>query len=313
MNSKKALIVTINNKHNVKSGLSNRVEDIANFLERIGFEVEIVSNLRESSLDYYALICISSFTNVFENRSARNKCDFLWFDAMDSWRLTRKSLYLDNPAKESLKVARELFGRLFVRLADVVTYCSERDAKEDNIDLGNVIIFGPSKVSPLKLKEHSRRFVFVGPSSYYPNRQAVNYLYSLARSGIFKEVNLHIFGDSLEYRESHPDVMKHGLSSDEMIYGKSDIHLVPIWEGAGIKYKALNPLSLGIQVIASLEGSNGIVSHSKLHSCYTKRDFTERVMSATWSEAEGYSNLNLIELDQRELLQKYILESLKNL
>ena len=237
MIDKKALLISKVSGQSQKSGIAKRLDEISAFLTEMGFEVERVSDIKASKAESYDLICISSFSNALQIFSARKKTSYLWYDAMDSWRLTRRSLFLDNPIRECLKILREVVGRLFVGLPNIVTYCSLRDAEYDKSDVKKTLIFGPGKVCKFELKDFGKRFVFVGPSEYFPNREAVKFLFKIARSDSFAGIKLHIYGEASMYKEVHPDVFIHGLGEDSEIYGHSDIHLVPIWSGAGINTK----------------------------------------------------------------------------
>jgi hypothetical protein len=259
--------------HNRYSGISNRLEEIASFLNRMNYEVEYLQIGELSKAANYDLICISSFTNAFQIIKYRRKTSFVWFDAMDSWKLTRRAFFMDNPTKEILKLLRDFIGsKLFVR-ANLITYCSMRDALQDGKISSKTFIFPPTQRNKVELSNFGPRYVFVGPSSYPPNREAFEYLNSLAEEGYFDEVNLHLYGESKNYKRNHPNVKLHGHHIDGKIYGVEDIHLVPIWSGAGIKYKTLMPLSQGITVFSSTEGANGIADVDNLFVAQNKEEF----------------------------------------
>lgn len=308
MIKKRALLIAKVSFENQKSGISNRVEEISDFLNEMGFEVEIASKTTSSKSDFYDLICVSSFTNALHIFPARLMCDFLWFDAMDSWRLTRKSLFIHDPLVEFFKVFREGFGRLFVRLPDLITYCSMRDSGADKSDTEKTLIFGPVGRKKFKLKDLGSRYVFVGPSSYFPNQEAVKFLFKLAKLGFFEHTKLHLYGESGEYRDVHPDVFIHGLSDDSDMYGISDIHLVPIWKGAGVKYKTYIPLSLGIKVISTLEGANGFTFNPSLRVCDSVEQFIRALDEVKANTVNKSEKLLLLELDQRESVRDRIAE-----
>jgi hypothetical protein len=312
MINKKALLISKVSSQSQKSGIAKRLDEISDFLTEMSFEVERVSDIKSCKAKSYDLICISSFSNALQIFSARKKASFLWYDAMDSWRLTRRTLFLDNPFRECLKILREVFGRLFVGLPNIVTYCSLRDAEYDKSNFKKTLVFGPGIVSKFELKDFGKRYIFVGPSEYFPNREAVKFLFQIAKSGSFEGTKLHIYGDASMYKEVHPDVFIHGLGEDSEIYGHSDIHLVPIWTGAGIKYKTLTPLSLGIKVISSFEGANGLNPNPNLFVCDSKDDFEATIYHLSHEDPANYENSSLLVSDQRELLRQKILDALNN-
>ena len=310
MTKKSALLITKISPENQISGISMRIKQISDFLNEMDFEVEISSNTKLSRLDFYDLICISSFSNALQIFSARRKSRFLWFDAMDSWRVTRKSLFFYNPLLEVPKVLREILGRLFVEIPDLITYCSVRDANADQSNPSKTLIFGPLSISKFEPKDLGKRFVFVGPSGYFPNREAVKFLFRLARSGLFEHTKLHIFGDPREYKDTHPDVFIHGLSVDSQIYGKNDIHLVPIWRGAGVKYKCLIPLSLDIRVISTLEGANGFVPNPNLIVCTSVDEFKQALTEGRLRRTTRQDHAPLLELDQQEIVRRRVVDQI---
>jgi hypothetical protein len=313
MFKKRALLISKISHENRKSGLSNRVQQISDFLNEMEFQVEVAPRATSSKSDNYDLICISSFSNASQIFRARSMSDFLWFDAMDSWRLTRKSLFIHDPLIEFVKLFREGFGRLFVRLPDLITYCSIRDSGADKSDADRTLIFGPVEMAKFELKDFGRRYVFVGPSTYFPNQEAVSFLFKLARLGFFQQTNLHIYGETGGYRDVHPDVFMHGLSDDVDIYGISDIHLVPIWRGAGIKYKTYFPLSMGIKVISTQEGANGFTLNPNLIVCDSKEQFMKAINEVEFKTNSNGVKISLLELDQREIIQARIAQRFNDL
>ena len=305
-----ALLVSRVGNSTVSSGIGRRVEEIAEFLIGLNFSVERVQTIGHSRLKSYDLICVCSFVNAFQLFFASGKCSFLWFDSMDSWRLTRKSLLRDKPLKECIKFVRDYLGTVFYKKVDVITYCSKRDAKIDSLKHSKVKIFTPKQIPTQKLLDFGKRYVFVGPSDYYPNRTAYEYLISLANQNYFKNVKLHIYGMSSMYLENHADVFLHGVCPDREVYGQRDTHLVPLWSGAGIKYKTLVPLSLGIRVISTIEGANGFLTNPLLLICRMHEDFQTALETDFPELSEVYQLENILEFDQRSDIQQIILESL---
>jgi hypothetical protein len=308
--ARSALLVSRAGNSTVSSGIGRRVEEIAEFLIGLNFSVERVQKIGQCSLKSYDLICICSFVNAFQLFFARRKCIFLWFDSMDSWRLTRKSLFRDKLVRECLKFVRDFLGTIFYSKADVITYCSKRDAEIDGSKQSKVKIFAPKQIPPQKLLDFGERYVFVGPSDYYPNRAAYNFLISLAKLNYFNKVKLHVYGLSSMYSKNHADVFLHGVCPDSEVYGLRDKHLVPLWSGAGVKYKTLVPLSLGIRVISTIEGANGLLANPLLLICRTRNDFQHALAVNSPSISEVHRQENIVELDQRSTIEQIILESL---
>jgi len=282
--SKKALVVFRKVESGGYSGLSNRIRDLSKFIEMQNYEVELLSIGENPKLDKYDLVCISSFSNAFQIVKYRHRTKILWIDVMDSWKLTRRSLFLSNPIKETAKVIREIFGSKLISRADVVTYCSKRDAIFDSQQSKKVFVFPPTQGLRESLPDLGQRYVFVGPSAYPPNLQAYRILLKLAKSGYFDDVQLHVFGDARRYRGHHSRIKIHDVKANRYVYGSRDIHLVPIWSGAGIKYKTFDPLSYGLVVISSIEGANGISKVKNLHIAQTKSEFRRLLGEVSFPE-----------------------------
>lgn len=312
ISNKSALIVCKNTDRTSYSGISNRIRDLEHFIDSLGFVVEFLEPGKQINSSYYDLICISSFVNARHLKGLKAKTNYLWIDSMDSWKLTRRSFFFDNPFKEAIKFLRDLAGSRMMKFADLITYCSTRDAEFDGQNQLNILIFSPTQESrQAGLLDFGKRFVFVGPSEYLPNRDGLNYLYSMAEEGIFDKTNLHVYGSQTKYNRSHPKIIIHGEASKTELYGKQDVHLVPIWKGAGIKYKTLMPLSQGIRVISSLEGANGINKTENLKIGVDKKSFKDLVINENWSNQPFKETANLLALDQKAHIAKRIYSKMK--
>ena len=131
----------------------------------------------------------------------------------------------------------------------------------------------------------------------------------MATLGYFATRKLHIYGESSQYKGAHKDVFIEGEAEDCELYGKRDIHLAPIWSGAGIKYKCFIPLALGIRVISSKEGANGIKQNSNIRVCGTKFEFGQAIRNLDWNVLELQDDTEVLEPDQRILIRKMILDA----
>lgn len=313
INAPTALIIGKTQKDGNFSGIGNRVDEIRHFLKEIGFESEYLVHGDIPKYSQYDVICISSFVIAMDLVRYKRYSNFLWLDAMDSWKLTRRSLFRENPIKESSKIIRDYVGSKCFSKADLLTYCSVRDSHIDRQSRVKPFIFSPSQIGKFELRDHGSRYVFVGSSSYYPNRKAFKYLTHLAKLGLFEKHQLQVYGDPVNYHNRLPDIQIHGEAPNIEVYGTRDIHLVPLWRGAGVKYKTLLPLSQGLRVISSLEGANGINRSSNLLIAKDPSQFKEFLENWGFLEKPEIEVPQLISFDQKDEIREILRSRIRKL
>lgn len=257
---------------NVPTGALNRMNDINELLTEIGFETKRISKLPKSPPIIGAILVLVSFPSAKLLKKARKKFGFIWLDATDSWKLTRRQLWRFNIFIESLKYVRDLLYSRHYKKADLVTYCSARDLSYDNLSNSNALVLNHRFVKKVPTYSEHKRFVFVGHGGYPPNQKAVDFLLECFANESFG-CTLHIYGEGYDKFRSTAEVIFEGLGSNEDIYMSCDVHLAPIWCGSGVKYKTLNALAHDLPVISSLEGANGFVFNELLHIAEGKVEF----------------------------------------
>lgn len=113
----------------------------------------------------------------------------------------------------------------------------------------------------------AKKLLFVGSASYFPNREAIEWLVNILMPEIFKidpQVNLYLCGSSssdVDMPLVSPNVNFLGFVSDSVLeecHRESDLFISPIRLGGGIKMKVLDVLSYGMPVVASQESMRGI-------------------------------------------------------
>lgn len=113
----------------------------------------------------------------------------------------------------------------------------------------------------------TKRLLFVGSASYFPNREAIEWLVNILMPEIFKidpTISLYLCGSSaadVDFRIAAPNVHFLGFVTDDMLeecHRESDLFVSPIRLGGGIKMKVLDVLSYGMPVVASQESMRGI-------------------------------------------------------
>ena len=245
---------------NQASGGGLRSLQLIDLLAEAGFNVTHVSASELGKQGSYDLICVVSFPNANLLRRLRKKTNFLWYDSTDSWKLTRKSLFRLDPKLELIRFARDLLYSRRYKYADLVTYCTARDKMADNIKTSKILCI-PNKIKIFPVEnDYGSRFVFVGSANYKPNKEAIQFLISTMQDPKLAPFELHIYGGALEYSKVK-NIVWHPQTNDGELYGKKDIHLIPIMHGAGMKYKTLVPLSLNLRVISTSEGATGVADN----------------------------------------------------
>lgn len=305
-----ALLLCKNFREYPYTGISKRQVDIKNLLEEVGFDVAIKRSIFETKFRKFDLICVQSFTNAWQLPFTKFFTNFVWFDPMDSWRLTRRSLFFTSVIKETLKYLRDVVCSKFLVFCNIISYCSLSDWKNDNIRFKRKFFILPPTISNksnlLNLPDYGKRWVFVGSCHYTPNREAAEYLIRLASLGYFGDIPLHFYGSGYERFSESKGLFFNGLSNEKFLYGKQDIHLAPIWSGAGIKYKVVTPLSKGLKVISSPEGANGLISDS-LKIGTSKNHFAKLILEEDFhSELRTFLKFEIDESEELKLFLKQI-------
>lgn len=277
---RRALLVSTDSAfRGVETGGGLRSKQIAGMLKSLDFEVTHLPANRISEGVYYDLICVVSFANASVLRQLRKMGKFLWYDATDSWRVTRRSLFALSPGKEVLRLTRDAFYSRAYTVADLVTYCTRRDMHGDNLGIESVFVV-PNRIEEFSIDNNfGFRFVFVGPYSYPPNRFAIDFLLNMSGRAFLSKVPFHIYSKDLT-RSSYPEnVTIHSSISNRELYGINDVHLAPIIHGAGMKYKTLIPISLGLNVISTFEGAVGLSEAPNLHIAKDLTSFLNLMVS----------------------------------
>ena len=296
----------------VPSGAINRMQDIADFLKENGFDVEQIYSLSGKNPVKNSILVLVSFPSARLLKKAKKQFSYVWFDPTDSWKLTRRELFSYSYILGIVKFVRDFLNFRYYKKADLITYCSRRDLKFDGLRNLNAMVLN-HKVQSSSLKSSSvPRFVFVGHGEYPPNREAVHFLIDLFGKEDFS-IQLHVYGAGYKKYKSTPRVIFEGVASDLEIYREKDIHLVPIWHGAGVKYKTLNALSKNLRVISSIEGANGFVGGVKLSIAHDKENFVE-LLRTSLSEnpvlafSDTSSEQSILEPDNREEIIRILRE-----
>ena len=315
MNRKNALIIGTEFATNgLESGGSLRVSGIRKILERLGFNVHVVSrdSAKKSLRNKWDLIVLVSFATAKLLRRARKSSSFIWFDSTDSWRLTRFSLIRSGDLKQIPLLIRDLFWLWIAPKIDLLTFITRRDAEYEKTWWIERI---PPFIIPvndlLRPVNHSPeiRLVFVGDGKYQPNMHSIDFL-TRVLDLLPMNFEIHVYGRGFECSDSR--FIVHGYCPNEKMYFENDIHLAPIESGAGLKLKVAVPLMNGLKVISTPEGAIGFSGNQNLHIAVNEESFAKHIFHLI--KAPGPSNrisqTDIYVDDETALLLDWICENI---
>jgi len=263
-----------------QSGASLRVDTLRTLLENLNFKVDAITveEYLDSVDKNYKLIALTPFTAASASRKARRNSEILWFDHCDSWFQTRVSRLRNWELKQVAALFLDLFYQYRHPKYEIVSFISDRDSMILRVRESEKRFILPNIIQSYEINSsRGQRLVFIGDGNYKPNRSAVNYLKSLVKF-LPEETQIHILGKG--YEDSHPNLIFHGYVPSSELYSLGDIHLAPIFSGAGIKNKVAIPLSLGLPVVTTKHGANGIMPCNNLFVAGGSKSFLGAMLSA---------------------------------
>jgi hypothetical protein len=294
------LIVTEFAASNLESGAKKRVSTIVFYLDRLGYRIEIQSlnQFMCKETNEKDLIVVISYACAKAVPKARHECNFLWFDATDSWNISRISRFFKGEITQIVALMRDHFYLRRVEYVDLFTFIAARDLrKEKRFIMGRSqnIFTLPNLTTQAKVnQEKLNRLVFIGDGFYGPNRKALRFLECLGDE-LPESKQISVIGRSLSSKSKRIHCM--GYVENDDLYYSDDIHVVPIFSGAGIKNKVTEPLALGLRVITTPEGANGIANNPNLHICKSVADFVTKIKELESEEFEPHKPGRSIYLD----------------
>jgi glycosyltransferase involved in cell wall biosynthesis len=125
---------------------------------------------------------------------------------------------------------------------------------------------------------------FLGSMNWQPNSEAVDWLVSSifpALKKVIPEVCLNLAGSFMNGKfpsDKKTSVMNHGFveNSTDFMLAKG-ILVLPIQSGSGVRMKLLEALSLGIPVVTTAVGAQGINDFSTVYSAETEEEFVAKI------------------------------------
>ncbi len=209
-----------------------------------------------------------------------------------------KKLFLKKLAKD-LKV----FEITTLKKVDGIACISE----DDLLHFRSLGIFTPLSSIPVSmdfdtdnsLTIQRNKFCFLGSMNWKPNIEAVDLLLNKIFPKILEkipEAELHLAGSFMSDKLltlKQKNVYIHGKVTDVKAFlSENGILLVPLKSGSGIRIKILEALALGIPVVSSKVGFEGIPVKNEIHGMIANnvKEFVEASMLLT-SNSETAKNM----------------------
>jgi hypothetical protein len=239
-------------------------------------------------------------------------------------------VYYDSFKKYNFKTFFRFFiEKLIIRFSDSrfnsVIYVNERDLYNDsrfnkysNFEvIPNGVNINEIKVQPKTfITKNIYSFSFHGDLTYYPNKECCDliFLSSFFQNEKFK---INLYGKHNGFNLINRfNIQLHGFVNDINEVFDNDFYISLIFKGSGMKNKALEALSSGIMIIASVEtfnGINGCVAYENYFPIHQEKDIDKQLSSALFFfKSKTNEQLAEITKNNRFLAQKYSWESTAN-
>lgn len=299
---KRALILgTKSSRSKLKNGGTIRQRTIEQILQNEGFCIDVYSDELPKSAGPWDVIVAFSPRKVGLVDKLASDDTRKWLDMCDSWVYSRFS-WTTGPRLLLIGLI-DAFFMISKRqhFSDcLITYISLYDQRKDRrlhnfLGVSRLAIFGNAqentKLSPLFSAE--RRMVFSGDGKYFPNVLAVLELSLVIIPKLAKKLpkrKVNLYGDGwANWISFLPNISLMGFANESSMYSKTDVHLAPMRQRAGVKNKIAIPLSLGIPVIAYSQAINGVISSENLFVANSVREFADLIFEVLENGESIYS------------------------
>jgi hypothetical protein len=315
MSTKRALIIaTPFALASQKSGASIRLFTISEILTKANFNVTKISSADFAQLQNlnWDLIVLVSFSTAKSLSKAYRESKLLWFDATDSWHTSRISRFWKGEILQIFALCRDKIRVSTVNKIDLITFISAKDAEREIAYSRRVnakVFVVPNVFHKININPgEETRYVFVADGRYGPNKKAIKFLESTTK---FLPANSKIFLVGRELKSKSNAIVSLGYVPDNRLYFSRDIHLAPISSGAGIKNKVAEPLSLGLTVITTKHGANGLKKLSNLIIGGSPKSFAVEILKInSFNLKSKYGSVYLVDETSKlmEFLKRQIIK-----
>jgi hypothetical protein len=307
---KSALIITSATALNGhESGASLRTETLRDFLSKLNFSVQIVgvTDFHKNIAGSFDLIVLTPFTTARAYRKAKLHSKLLWFDACDSWKMTRLTRIRNGEFTQVFALVRDYYYLRKIHSVDLTTFISEKDgifhSRFVDVCKANSFIFPNNLATAGAFESKRSRIVFIGDGKYGPNKAALKFIHEILN---YLPANYSIEIIGKDFESNNPRIINHGYVSPDNLYGKLDIHLAPIFAGAGINNKVVRPLALGLPVVTTTFGMNGIKPSGNLRIAHTPKEFASNILDLINKESAFPPLVNPYISDQTKELSLFL-------
>lgn len=211
--------------------------------------------------------------HLWEQRASLEK------NPIKKWLLTRLASDLKKEEIAALSSVDELFA------------ISEEDAREfKQLGIATTITVVPVAFDQQKnrVDYSNKHLFFVGAMNWRPNQEAlaqlINTIFPAIKSTI-SDITLKIAG-SFSVQKKEVNGIEHlGFVADLALFMQtSGILVLPILSGSGVRIKILEAMALGVPILTTRVGLQGIPAHSGVYSVETPHDFKEALSIIISSE-----------------------------
>ncbi len=190
--------------------------------------------------------------------------------------------------KDEIKILNQVNGLFSISPEDTKKFIA-LGIKTPIVDLPvSMDISEPSELSA------SNSFFFIGGMDWIPNKEALHFLVSEIFPQIKAKIpsaELHIAGAGTEHLKVSDGIKCHGFVPDSMAFMReSGTLLLPLKSGSGVRIKILEAMSIGVPIVTTSIGKEGI----NALDCMSIADTTDAFITAS-----------IVLQDNIELKEKY--------
>ena len=248
------------------SGASLRLADVRAVLQRAGYEVTVVDRAGAAGAGAGWDVGVAvSYVSAGCLRDLAVRARRTWLDTVDSWLLVDGTGLRAGHPSYAARAVRDAVRLARAPRPGLVTWISDADRRSDRGTVRGdlrLVLPGSSHVPSLGAAGDPR-LVLVGDWSYTPNRDALAWL----RRSVLPRlpVPVHVYGRGVKSVDDGRLVVHGHVARESELYRPTDVHLAPVLHGGGVKRKVLQPLLLGLQVVATPAAAHGLRAHPRLH------------------------------------------------
>jgi glycosyltransferase involved in cell wall biosynthesis len=195
-----------------------------------------------------------------------------------------------NRLAEDLKI----YEKIALSKVDLIATLSQDDEESiKNLEIKTPMVTIPVAMSEAQdLPEYAENdLFFLGAMNWKPNQEAATWLSSEIFPLIHKKnpsIQLHFAGSFLNVPPNQADnapIYIHGFVAESEIFMQTHgILVLPIKSGSGVRIKLLEAMNLGVPIVTTSAGAQGITDLSSLKIANTTEEFTKAIQQFITSQ-----------------------------